>query len=164
MCRGTCKLWQGRKNAEWANTSSAGISPSCNSRCGPYRSARIRFSKSGPLHQRGGQRLPLARRHQQRHGVELPGAFAGQRVGVEVVGDAVFVDQTLGGFPAAAQFGRPHRVERGHELLPMRAGSRPAQAPSRHKSTAAADSRPSSAPAQRHPVFVVWDSSSKPCS
>ena len=60
----------------------------------------------------------------QRQGVELPAPVAALRVAVDVVGDAVFVDQPAGLFPAAAKLLRTQGLDQLDKPLPVRAQRR----------------------------------------
>ena len=59
------------------------------------------------LDQAGFERAPFVRRDDERNRVELPRAFHAARVAINIVGDALFVDEPSAGVRAAIQFRRP---------------------------------------------------------
>ena len=112
--------WQGCRKAGLPKTSSGGRSPRASSRCGPYRSARIRSSSRARWIRPVFQGPPLGRRDQERDRVELPGPVHPPGVAVDVVGDAVLADQVLRFLPAAADLVGAQRLEGVDERLPVR--------------------------------------------
>ena len=102
------------------------------------------------LDQAGFKRAPFVRRDDERNRVQLPRPFHAARIAIDVVGDALFVDEPLAGVRAALQFRRAEflqcaeqfRVMRTHfavrppairQTRPRRAGNRPANRPGRRR-------------------------------
>jgi hypothetical protein len=75
----------------------------------------------GALRETGFERLPLARREEQRQGIELPGPVRAPRIAVHVVGDAVLAQQPPRQVPSSRQLLRPEARERIGEPGPVRA-------------------------------------------
>ena len=75
----------------------------------------------GPLDDGGFDGFPFGRIHHQRNRIERPGARGALRIAVDVVGDAVVVDQPLPFAPAAREAVVPHRGERFRQRSPVRA-------------------------------------------
>ena len=90
---------------------SGGTNPSCSSRCGPYRSTRIRFSTRA-VAPAAGQRFHSAVPNTNGTASSSQGRSCPSRIGVQVIGDAIFVDQPFGGFPPPPQFSGPTRSAR----------------------------------------------------
>ena len=85
----------------------------------PIEIGEDRVEQPRPLGERRAHRLPLGFGRDQRDGIQLPGPIHSARVAVDVVGDAVLVDQPARGFPTARHLGASHRVERAHEGIPV---------------------------------------------
>ena len=69
----------------------------------PYRSARMAFSSVARCMMARLELGPFCAVHHQRNGVHRPGAFLALRIAVDVVGDAVGLNELLAGLPAAAE-------------------------------------------------------------
>src|SRR5580692_8695412 len=57
---------------------------------------------------------PLVCRYQEWDNIDLPGAAGSERVAVDVIGDSVFANATLGANPASSQFLGAYRLHRLH--------------------------------------------------
>ena len=74
----------------------------------------------GTLGEGGLDARPLVGAEKNGDSIEIPRAVHAGRIAVDVVGDAIVVDQLLGGFPAAAKFGGAEVVEQIDEHIPVR--------------------------------------------
>ncbi len=77
--------------------------------------------EAGALGEAGLERGPIVGIEDEGDGVEIPGAVHAGGVAVDVVGDAVVVDELAGGVPAASEFAGAEVVEEIDEHLPVAA-------------------------------------------
>ena len=74
----------------------------------------------GALDQTGFERAPFVRRDDERNRVELPRTFHAARVAIDVVGDALLVDEPLAGVRAPRQFRRAEFLQFAEQLRVVR--------------------------------------------
>ena len=77
------------------------------------------IEKLRPLAQSGGDRSPFLRWHKERHQVKLPRPIHTLRITINVVGNAVFANDSAGAFAAERKFVPPQAVEQRDKPLPM---------------------------------------------
>ena len=90
---GSLTPWQARRKPALAQTSSGGSSPLKTVSAGPYRSASRRSSSLARWIKPFAHALPLRRGDQQRNQIQAPRAVQAIRIAVDVMRDAVFVDE-----------------------------------------------------------------------
>ena len=128
--------WHGRRKSGCAKTSAGDSQRERISSCGAVAVGENLVQQRRALDQAGFERAPFVRRDDERNRVELPRTLHAARVAIDVVGDALFVDEPLAGVRSGAAV-PPRRIAPARRSASRNAGAARRRRPSNSSNAAA---------------------------